>query len=131
LPPTNSSGAFVDAEIEYTAISEFLNDYGLNPKNCHSHGYFVGLETLLTHAGLNSNLAQATKIVALASIGTKLKRPSLVHKARTMYLAMLHSLQLMISNATLRNTTETLMTAVLLGLYEVCFNHRAESHLKC
>lgn len=79
----------------------------------------MGLEALLVHTGRLSDLSQATKIAALASIGTKHGRPSLVHKARTMYSSMLHSLQLKISAGTMANTTETLMTAVLLGLYEV------------
>jgi hypothetical protein len=97
-----------------------LHDYCLVPEHhLLSRGYLDGLKTLLSDAGPSSDLVQATKVVALASIGTKLNRPGLVHKARIMYLEMLQSLQVMISNAGMARTAESLMTAVLLGLYEV------------
>lgn len=84
-----------------------------------SRGYLDGLETLLAAAGPSSDLSEAANIVAVANIGTKLCRPSLVHKARIRYSKMLHSLQVKISKAGMANATETLVTAVLLGLYEV------------
>jgi hypothetical protein len=102
-----------------------LHDYCLIPEHyLLSRGYLDGLETLLAVAGPSSDLAQATKVVALASIGTKLNRPGLVHKARILYLEMLQSLQVIISNAGMARTAESLMTAVLLGLYEVRSSRR-------
>ncbi|KAK9252704.1 hypothetical protein V1507DRAFT_212610 [Lipomyces tetrasporus] len=109
-----------DAQLEDHAVTAFLNDYCLVPENhLLSRGYLEGLETLLAQAGPSSDLAQATRVVALASIGTKLSRSALVHKARVMYSEMLHSLQVMISNAAMPSTAESLMTAVLLGMYEI------------
>jgi hypothetical protein len=102
-----------------------LHDYCLVPEHhLPSRGYLDGLETLLDVTGPSSDLAQATKVVALASIGAKLNRPGLVHKARIMYLEMLQSLQVVISDAGMARTAESLMTAVLLGLYEVRINCR-------
>jgi hypothetical protein len=102
-------------------VAAFFNDYCLVPSHCSiSRGYLDGLETLLNSAGPKSELAEATHVVALANIGTKLRRPTLVHKARIRYYKMLHSLQVMISKAAMTKATESLMTAVLLGLYEVC-----------
>jgi len=71
-------------------------------------------------------LAEATHVVALANIGLKLRRPALVHKSRIKYSKMLRSLQSMISKQSMAKATESLMTAVLLGLYEVCITPRMD-----
>jgi hypothetical protein len=78
---------------------------------------------LLNQSGSSSDLAQAAKTVALASSGTKLGRSALVHKAREMYSEMLQSLQKIILNGAMTNTAESLMTVVLLGMYEVRFRY--------
>jgi hypothetical protein len=110
-----------DARIECHALSAFFYDYCLAPQSgVPSHGYLDGLEALLKVSGPSSDLARATKAVALASIGTKLRRPSIIHNARIVYSGLLQSLQVKITNEILTGSTESLMTVVLLGLYEVC-----------
>jgi hypothetical protein len=114
----------VDDQIEGHALAAFFHNYCLTPKNhLLSHGYLNGLETLLAIARPSSDLARATKVVALASMGTRWNKPGLVHKARIKYSGMLQSFQVMISNVAMARTAETLMTAVLLGLYEVRISH--------
>jgi hypothetical protein len=121
--PEDLTGDLVDVQIERHALADFLHDYCFVPENdLISRGYLVGLETLLAIAGPSSDLAKATKVVSLASIGTKLNRLELVHKARIMYSEILQSFQVMISKAGMARTAESLMTAVLLGLYEVRIN---------
>jgi hypothetical protein len=103
-----------DAEVEECALAVFVHHYCLIPK-CRS---IAGLQIMLSHTGPSSTLAQAAKIVALANIGTRLGRSSLVQKARILYSDMLRSFRMMIANATI-SSAELLMTVVLLGLYEV------------
>ena len=101
----------------------FFHDYCLVPENrLLSRGYLEGLETMISHKETSSNLIHATKVVAFANLGSRLGRSSLLQKARIIYSEMLCSFQVMISNATASNTAELLMTAVLLGLYEVRTN---------
>jgi hypothetical protein len=109
-----------DLQIEDLALKTFVNDYCLTPEHdFHSHGYLDALETLLARAGSSSDLAKAANTVALASIGTKLGRSAVVYKARKMYSETLRALQEVFSSPTRTNTAESLMTTVLLGLYEV------------
>ena len=110
-----------DAAFEDSALDLFFHDYCLVPENrLLSSGYLEGLETFLSHTEPSSNIVQAARLVAFANMGNKLGRPALVQKARILYSDMLHSFQIMISAPTESSTAELLMTAVLLGLYEVC-----------
>ncbi len=103
-----------DAELEESALAAFVYHYCLVPKRSS----IENLQTVLPHIGISSNLARAAKIGALANIGTRLGRPSLVQKAQILYSGMLPSFRTMV--ATMSSNAELLMTAVLLGLYEVC-----------
>ncbi|KAK9319181.1 hypothetical protein V1517DRAFT_60497 [Lipomyces orientalis] len=77
-----------DPQLDDHAVTAFLNDYCLVLENrLLSRGYLEGLETLLAQAGPSSDLAQATRVVALASNGTKLSRSALVHKARVILVS--------------------------------------------
>ena len=109
-----------DADFEDLALEVFFHDYCLIPENrLLSSGYLEGLETFLFNAEPSSSLVQATKLVAFANIGSRFGRPALVQRARIMYSDMLHTFQMLISNPASSSTAELLMTAVLLGLYEV------------
>lgn len=126
-PSTSEGTAQSDEEsqVEEQALSAFLYDYCVtSANNLLSRGYLDGLESLLAHAGPNSELALASKVVAFASQGKKLGRPSLLHKASVLYSSLLCSFRLTIANPTTSNTVESLMTAVLLGLYEVYLETR-------
>ena len=85
-----------------------------------SRGYLDDLESLLAHAGPSSDIANAAKIAAFASLGNKTGDPHLIHRASILYSDLLCSFQVTMSNAATSNTIESLTTAVLLGLYEVC-----------
>lgn len=118
-----------DAEIEARALEGFFHDYCLVPENrILSRGYLEGLQRLITKAKPNSNVLQAAKVVAFANLGSRFGIPNLVQKARTMYSEMLRSFQVMISHASASNTAELLMTAVLLGLYEVSTRPKARRY---
>jgi hypothetical protein len=114
------SESAVDAQIEINAQAAFIEDYCLIQESNLSLGYLEGLQTLLAMAEPSSNIAQATEVVALASISSKLRRSTLLHKARMMYSALLRSFQMDISKTAFISETESIMTIVLLGLYEVC-----------
>jgi hypothetical protein len=66
-----------------------------------------------------SDLAQAAKIVSLATTGNKLCRMDLVHYTKQLYGDLLGSFHSNLLRSTSLNTVEALMTAVLLGIYEV------------
>jgi hypothetical protein len=118
-----------DAAIEARALESFFHDYCLVPENrILSRGYLEGLRTSIFEAKSDSSVLQAAKVVAFANLGSRLGMPNLVQKARVMYSEMLHSFQVMISYASTSNTAELLMTAVLLGLYEVSTLHEARKY---
>jgi hypothetical protein len=122
-------GPFSDAAFEARALESFLHDYCLVPENrVLSRGYLEGLRTSISEAKPDSNVLQAARVVAFANLGSRLGMPNLVQKARVMYSEMLHSFQVMISYASTSNTAELLMTAVLLGLYEVGTRHKARKY---
>lgn len=75
---------------------------------------------MLLALGPNSNVAQATRLVGLASLGNKLQRPDIVRRAWLSYPNLLRSFQAAISEASAISTVESLTIVVLLGLYEVC-----------
>lgn len=109
-----------DAQIEQRSLMTFFNDYCERSKDRSvSRGFLDGLETIIVYAGQSSNVAKAAKIVALAGIGNRLLRKTLVQKAERLYCELLSSFQKRLSEKTLCNTVELLVTASLIGLYEV------------
>jgi hypothetical protein len=120
-PESLQQHAFNDSGIEQRALAAFLDDYCIVSKNKSlSRGYLDDLESLLAHAGPSSDIAKAAKIAAFASLGNKLGEPDLIHRANMLYSDLLRSFQVTMSKAATSNTIESLATAVLLGLYEVC-----------
>jgi hypothetical protein len=125
--PSETSDAFPpdsqydEDDIEKHALQTFFVDYCVpSTDRSLSRGYLDGLQTLLFHAGHLSEISQAAKIVALANLGNKSNSPVLSDRARLLYSQLLHSFQRTISNPSTSPTIEAFMTAVLLGLYEVC-----------
>ncbi|KIX07377.1 uncharacterized protein Z518_02030 [Rhinocladiella mackenziei CBS 650.93] len=116
----NESSNFDDARLEEGALEAFFNDYCITSRNpTLSRGFLDGLQLLIAHAGPSSDMAKAARIVSLAGIGNKLGRSSLLRRTRYIYGDLLHSFQATISHRDQANTVESLMTAVLLGLYEI------------
>ncbi len=108
-------------EIEEYALRSFFYDYPVLSTNREvSRGYLDGLEGMLRHLGPKSDLARACKVVACAGLGIRLCRPGLIKKAEVLYQDLIGSLVRAIEDPAFATSAESLMTAMLLGLYEVC-----------
>lgn len=109
-----------DLSIELGALTSFLDDWCIaSVDQTISCGYLDGLKSLLAQVDPSSNLAQASRIMGLVNLGKKLGRPEFVNKARELYPGLLSSFQETLANPKISRTTESLATAVLLGIYEV------------
>lgn len=109
-----------DAQIEQGALSTFFDDYCVESTDrTLSRGFLDGLKPLIVHAGQSSDVAQAAKIVALSGIANRMGRPGLVHRIKLLYIDLLGSFKTTLSNEVTSKTIESLMTAVMLGIYEV------------
>ena len=118
-PPLNRLDMNWDPEVR-AAFIRFFSDFVLVPKDRSlTRGYFDGLEHLLTKAGLKSELFRATRIVALANAANTLGSYDLLYKAHTQYSDTLVAFQKSLNDSTRCNNDEALMTAALLGLYEM------------
>lgn len=107
-------------EIESLAFQTFISDYCISSSNLTvSRGYLNGLESLIQKAGPASSIAQSYRIISLANLGKKADSPMLLQKAKTLYFDLLPSFRRTISNEDKFTTIQSLITAVLLGLYEV------------
>lgn len=107
-----------DDHLEKIALEVFLEDYSIKSNDQSlSRGFLDGLRQLVTQS---TDVAQACQIVALAGMGNRLGRSGLVQKTKQVYSNLLHSFRINLSKATSADTVKSLVTAVLLGLYEVC-----------
>ena len=107
-------------EIENSAFQTFISDYCISSSNrTVSRGYLTGLESLIETAGPESSIAKACKIISLANLGKKAGNSMLLQKADALYFDFLPSFRWTISNEGRSTTIHSLITAVLLGLYEV------------
>ncbi|KAK9481539.1 hypothetical protein V1527DRAFT_486508 [Lipomyces starkeyi] len=108
------------AEIESLAVQTFISDYCISSSDrTVSRGYLNGLESLIEKAGSESSIAKSCKIISLANLGKKAASPMLLQKAETLYFDLLPSFRWTISSEGKSATIHSLLTAVLLGLYEV------------
>lgn len=108
------------AQIEDCALAEFFHHYTIKSEDPSvSRGYLAGIEARVRAADPSDGISQAAKVVALASLGSRLKWATLLEKARSLYVEALTSLSTDLSNGALTDISEPLATAVLLGLYEV------------
>jgi len=108
-------------EIEQLVLDTFLDDCCIVPKNKSlSRGYFGDLKSLLGSAGPLSDITKAAKAAGFASLGNRRGEPYLIHQVAILYSELLCSFQATMSDGAISNTIESLTTAVLLGLYEVC-----------
>lgn len=115
-----TSADWHDAALEREARELFLNDYSvISSDRSLSRGYLDGLRQLLVYTGSSSEVSRAVTIVSLASYGNKHHRPEICAEAKFLYFQLLQSFQKTISNVATFNIVESLVTAVLLGLYEV------------
>ena len=120
LPEDSKPPEVSDEKVENFAVRAFFYDYCITSMNQSlSRGYLNGLEMMLDRLGWQSDLAKACKVVAFANHGIKLCRPTLTHKAEVLYHDLLGSLGKALANTAFVTTAESLVTATLLGLYEV------------
>ncbi|KAL4802572.1 hypothetical protein BDV18DRAFT_163974 [Aspergillus unguis] len=120
-PPALPSPPTSEQSSRGPAVDAFLEQYVVHSADSSvSRGFLDGLPSLLANAEPSSHVAQATISVAWASLGNLWKRPDLLARAREQYLYTLHSFQgLMHSCQVSAPTVEALVTALLLGLYEI------------
>lgn len=106
--------------IEQNARLQFFADYCIpSPNQGISRGYLNGLQTMVAEAGPTSEVAKACTIIALANMGKKMGASMLIQKAENLHSLLLRSFRLSISNEATFASIESLITAALLGLYEV------------
>jgi hypothetical protein len=108
----------------------FFQDYCITPRDASmSRGYLSGLPNLVKTFGSSSNIAQAAKTVALASLGNLVKKPILLETAKLSYSRVLQTLRTTILDSNPEIIYQNFMVAVLLGLYEVslqeCFRFQS------
>lgn len=116
----DSLGTLNWSDIEQDARLLFFNDYCILSSNRNlSRGYLHGLRAMVSKAGSKSELVQACTLIALANLGSKLGNSIHRHRAESIYSSLLRSFRLSISNQAVFTTVESLITATLLGLYEV------------
>lgn len=130
-PQTVTSAAFGSPEsilhgwqvvqIEQCALTAFFRNYTApRADQSLSRGYLDGLQSLLNEADPESEMVQASTIIALASLGNRRNIKSLLLRARSLYLNLLRSFNnTLSSNSTSKNVIHQFTTAILLGLYEV------------
>ncbi|KAK9241614.1 hypothetical protein V1506DRAFT_575255 [Lipomyces tetrasporus] len=73
----------------------------------------------MAKASPSSELAQACTIIVLANLGNRLRNAMHINRAESLYCLLLRSFRLSISNEAVFTTVESLLTAALLGLYEI------------
>ncbi|EXJ90106.1 hypothetical protein A1O3_03175 [Capronia epimyces CBS 606.96] len=113
-----------DAELEALSVNTFFADFCVPSRDrLLSRGFLDGLEPLVDHAGSSSDISKAVRVVALAATGNRNGRSGLLVKAKHIYGDLLRSFQTSISNPETANTAESLMVAVLLGLYEIIISN--------
>lgn len=131
-PLCNRIDSLTNSEI--AAVKEFFEDYVLVSRDrTLSRGYFDGLESLFNRASSDSELVSAVHIVALASAASKAGSQACVDNSR--YSEALAAFQKTLDNPDKCNADEALMTATLLGLYEMLVSVEAypntyHTHLK-
>lgn len=107
--------------IDQLAIAVFLQDYSVASRDTStSRGYLNSLRSMLSSVSASSSLAEATRLVALSSLGNRFRRPDIIRRAWLSYPNLLRSFQVTISKTSSISTLESLTIVVLLGLYEVC-----------
>ena len=109
----------VDPEVQ-KAFTKFFSDFVLVSKDrTLSRGYFDGLEHLLARAGFDSVVVRAARVVALANAANSPGSHDLLYKACAQYPDTLVAFQQSLNDSTRCNNDEALMTAAMLGLFEM------------
>lgn len=120
VPSESPLGSVDWLEFEAYARQQFFDDYRVySPDQAVSRGYLNGLPDMISKAGLNSDVTKACTTIALASLGKKVSDQSIFERAQRMHTLLLRSFSLSISSGDTFVSVESLITATLLGLYEI------------
>ncbi|KIW10800.1 hypothetical protein PV08_10099 [Exophiala spinifera] len=112
--------AWPDINTEACALSAFFQHFtDVSRDPTISRGYLDGLEDLFRCADSDAHIQQACRIMAFACLGSRLKMPALLVQARSLYIKLLHSFSRSLLKLSSQDVIESLVTAVLLGLYEL------------
>ena len=112
---------------ENYCLRAFYYNYCILPVNdAVSRGFLENLEQDIDAYGASSDVAKACRAIALASHGTTLRRPALNATGEASYQALLGSLAKTVASTNGETLRGALLTAVLLGLYEVRYQMVAE-----
>lgn len=111
---------FPDVHIETCALNAFFQHFtDVSRDPTVSRGYLDGLEDLVRRANPDAHVHQACKVMALACLGSRLNISALLVQARSLYIQLLHPFSKSLLEISTQDVMESLVTAVLLGLYEV------------
>ncbi|KAF2665556.1 hypothetical protein BT63DRAFT_428514, partial [Microthyrium microscopicum] len=109
-----------DSELEDRAVSAFLDDYCVASQNFSPIGSILqDFKSIIVSADPASDLAKATHLTALSSIGKKSSSSLLLDKAREQYAEFLESFQKRLAHGAINQTPELLLVIVLLGIFEL------------
>jgi hypothetical protein len=109
-----------DRQIASMATTSFFDDYVVRSADRNvSRGFLDGLKPLVQHAGESSEIGGAMRIVAIAGAANRYGRADLLYKTKLKYGQLLQSFRRALLHAEPGRTMEWLMTAALLGIYEV------------
>lgn len=118
--PKRLPQAFPDAHVEACGLTAFFQHFtDVSRDTTVSRGYLDGLEDLVRRAEPDALVLQACKVMALACLGSRLKMLDLLDQARSLHIQLLHSFSKSLLELSAHDVMESLVTAVLLGLYEV------------
>jgi hypothetical protein len=122
--PTEESPPPNPAEAEESAsksiLAAFVRDFVVESADRKvSRGFLDGMPELLAAAGPLSELGQAVSIVETAVLGNQQGRLDMIDDAARRYCSLLRSFQTTLFRRETHVNIQTLMTALLLGLYEV------------
>ncbi|KAJ9150715.1 hypothetical protein NKR23_g3467 [Pleurostoma richardsiae] len=122
--PTEESPPSTSAEAEESAeksiLAAFRRDFVVESADRKvSRGFLDGMPELLAAAGPLSELGQAVSIVETAVLGNQQGRLDMIDDAARRYCSLLRSFQTTLFRRETHVNIQTLMTALLLGLYEI------------
>lgn len=118
-----SSNSSSDKEFEERAVESFFKDFvEVSSDRAISRGFLDGLELLVQYAGPHSDIARAVRITAISRVAIQMGRLDILKKSRLAYGELLLSFQSAIADPLRGNSMQSLMTAALLGIYEVGYH---------
>ena len=115
-----------DDEIDSRALECFIEDFCIRPRDpSQSRGYMSDLAEKIAAHSACSAVRNAARIVSLDSLGQRLNRRELRHRAQWLYQRELITFQRRMANEATVHSSESLTITALFGLYEVSPQEKA------